>query len=37
MDEWVDKGQINTYMEVGEEGIDVGEREPILMPRCCEG
>ena len=31
------KEQMDTYIEVGEDGIDVGEREPTLVPRCCEG
>jgi hypothetical protein len=26
-----------TYTEVGDDGIDVGDRDPTRIPRCCEG
>jgi hypothetical protein len=26
-----------TYTEVGDDGIDVGDRDPTRRPRCCEG
>jgi hypothetical protein len=26
-----------TYTEVGDDGIDVGDRDPTLRHRCCEG
>lgn len=26
-----------TYTEVGDDGIDVGDRDPTLRPKCCEG
>lgn len=25
-----------TYTEVGDDGIDVGDRDPTRRPRCCE-
>jgi hypothetical protein len=30
-------GRWITYTEVGDDGIDVGERDPTLGTRCCEG
>lgn len=26
-----------TYTEVGDDGIDVGDRDPTRRPKCCEG
>ena len=37
-DRWIKtNGMRITYTEVGDDGIDVGDRDPTLRPKCCEG
>jgi hypothetical protein len=37
-DRWIKSdGMRITYTEVGDDGIDVGDRDPTLRPKCCEG